>query len=210
MGLLRGPGIVTEGLDLSLDPASVRSYPGSGTNWNDLTRKLTYTIGSNLTFNPGHHGGSFTMSNNGGAGGGALSTTTLTTSTTCTFVIWIKTTDSQALFWGATPSSYGGSYYLGAFRSGNKEYYGNCGSPDYYQDLVEVSNIYDNVRDGEWHMCEFKNVNFSSWTNQHNFNSYSTYTFGNGSCGPILIYNRNLSSSESLQNYNAFKQRFLG
>ena len=127
-------------------------------------------------------------------------TSTITTSTTCTMVFWLKTTEGQALFWGAQPSAYGGGYYLGAYTSNNKEYYGNCGSPDYYQDTVGKSNIYDNLRDGNFHMVEFKNVNFSGWTNQHNFNSYGSFEFGNGECGQILMYNRNLSSAESLQN----------
>lgn len=37
MGILRGPNIVTDGLVLALDPASSRSYPGTGTSWADLT-----------------------------------------------------------------------------------------------------------------------------------------------------------------------------
>ena len=31
-----GPDIVTDGLILSLDAASTRSYPGTGTTWYDL------------------------------------------------------------------------------------------------------------------------------------------------------------------------------
>jgi hypothetical protein len=33
-----GPNIVTDGLVLYLDAANVKSYPGSGTTWNDLSR----------------------------------------------------------------------------------------------------------------------------------------------------------------------------
>ena len=36
MGLGHNPSIVTNGLILALDSANVRSYPGSGTAWNDL------------------------------------------------------------------------------------------------------------------------------------------------------------------------------
>ena len=207
MSLSRGPSIVRDGLVLCLDAKDPNSYSGSGSTWSDLSGNgFNYAFGSNLSYSSSNK--TFTLSSTAGAGGGALMTSAITTSTTCTMVFWIKTTDAQSLFWGATPSGYGGSYYLGAYRSGNKEYYGNCGSPDYYQDTVEKSNIYDNLRDGNWHMVEFKNVDFSSWTNQHNFNSYGSYTFGNGECGQILMYNRNLSSAESLQNYNAFKSRF--
>ena len=37
MGFFRGPKIVTDGLVLALDAASQRSYPESGTAWNDLS-----------------------------------------------------------------------------------------------------------------------------------------------------------------------------
>jgi hypothetical protein len=37
MGTQGGPGIVTDGLVLSLDAANKKSYPGSGTAWTDLS-----------------------------------------------------------------------------------------------------------------------------------------------------------------------------
>jgi hypothetical protein len=37
MGFYRGPHIVTDGLILSLDAANNKSYPRSGTTWNDLS-----------------------------------------------------------------------------------------------------------------------------------------------------------------------------
>ena len=37
MGIFRGPRIITDGLVLALDSESVRSYPGSGTTWYDLS-----------------------------------------------------------------------------------------------------------------------------------------------------------------------------
>jgi hypothetical protein len=204
--------IVTDGLVLYLDSAQKHSYPVGGNTWYDLSGNSNdYTLGANVTFDTKSvdiSSDTFILSDNGGAGEGGLNSSTLTTSSTCTLVFWIKTTDDQALFWGAVPTGYTGGFYVGAFRVGNKEYYGNCGTPDYYQDLVQKSNIYDNLRDGLWHMVEFKNVDFNAWTNEHNFNSYSTYTFDNGSVGLILLYNKNLSASESLQNYNATKSRF--
>ena len=37
MGIKRGPTIVRDGLVLHLDAANIRSYPGSGTTWTDIT-----------------------------------------------------------------------------------------------------------------------------------------------------------------------------
>lgn len=59
MGLNHSPRIVTDGLMLALDAANLKSYPGSGTAWTDLsgignngtiTNAPTYSAG-NFTFN---------------------------------------------------------------------------------------------------------------------------------------------------------------
>ena len=198
MGFHRGPNIVRDGLVLALDAASYRSYPGSGTTWYDLSgNNFDFTLdGSGI---PWQSNGYFSLQD-----GGATYANNITDSTDCTFVFWMRTTDTQALFWqGQTTSNY-----LGAYRSGNKEYYNGFGSGiEFYMDTVDTSNIYDNIRDDEWHMVEFKNVDMSGVT-QNNFNQYGGYTFGSGDVGIIQIYNRNLTSAESTQNYNAQKSRF--
>lgn len=196
-----GPNIVRDGLVLALDAASSRSYPGSGTTWYDLSgNDFHFTLdGSGISYGYSTDIPIFSL-----ADGGATYSGVITNNTTCTFVFWIQTTDTQAVFWKGQTSSE----YLGAYRVTNKEYYNNFGTPDYYQDTVEESNIYDNVRDSNWHMVEFKNVDMSGITSNE-FNQYSpNYTFGNGSIGLISIYNRNLTSEESAQNYNAFRNRF--
>lgn len=193
-----GPNIVTEGLVLALDAASVRSYSGSGTVWKDLSgNDNDFTLDSSgITHNSS---GYFTL-----ADGGASCSNNITDSTDCTFVFWMKTTDAQSLFWqGPTTSTY-----LGAYRSGNKEYYNGFGSGiEFYMDTVDTSNIYDNIRDDEWHMLEFKNVDMSG-IDSNNFNQYGSYTFGNGQVGIIKMYNKNLTTAESTQNFNAFRSRF--
>ncbi len=198
MGFHRGPNIVRDGLVLALDAASYRSYPGSGTTWYDLSgNNFDFTLdGSGI---PWQSNGYFSLQD-----GGATYANNITDSTDCTFVFWMRTTDTQALFWQGQTTSY----YLGAYRSGNKEYYNGFGSGiEFYMDTVDTSNIYDNIRDDEWHMVEFKNVDMSGVT-QNNFNQYGGYTFGSGDVGIIQIYNRNLTSAESTQNYNAQKSRF--
>ena len=192
-----GPKTVTDGLVLSLDAANKKSYPGSGTTWYDLSGNgFNFTLdGSGITWNSS---GYFSL-----ADGGATYNGVITNNTLCTFIFWIKTTDAQSLFWqGQT-----GSHYLGAYRVGNKEYSQSVGSPVFYMDTVDTPNIYDYIRDDNWHMLEFKNVNMSLITT-NNFNQYGSYTFGNGEIGIIQLYNKNLSASESAQNYNALKSRF--
>jgi len=192
-----GPNIVEDGLVLSLDAANTKSYPGSGTTWYDLSGNgFNFTLdGSGITHNSN---GYFTLAN-----GGATYNGVITNNTLCTFIFWIKTTDAQSLFWQGQTESH----YLGAYRSGNKEYYASVGSPVFYMDTVDTSNIYDNIRDDEWHMLEFKNVDMSG-IDSNNFNQYGSYTFGNGQVGIIKMYNKNLTTAESTQNFNAFRSRF--
>lgn len=193
-----GPRIVTNGLVLCLDAADTLSYPGTGTTWIDLSGQgNNFTIdASGFTYNSA---GYFSM-----ADGGISKTGTMNTSSTCTCVFWIKTTDTQSLFWGSTVSNM---YYLGAYRADDKFYNNLCGSPTLFMDTVSKANIYDNLLDNQWHMVEFKSVDFSAWTN-YIFGKYNSFTFGNGAVSHIAIYNRNLTSAESAQNFNALRGRF--
>ena len=56
MAFFRGPNIVTDELVLALDAASPRSYPGSGTVWNDLVGSNNGTLTNNPTFDSGNGG----------------------------------------------------------------------------------------------------------------------------------------------------------
>ena len=202
MGAFGGPDIITDGLVLALDAGSERSYPGTGTTWKDLSGNgYDFGFGAALSWNST---GTFSMT--AVSGGGAVFSGNITSSTTCTMQFWIKTTDIQSLFWEPTqfPSSY-----VGAYKGSSKFYNGSgTGSPQYYQDLVLYNNIYDNLRDGEWHMVEFKAVNLSTF-GYHEFNNYGGYQFSNGEIANIMIYDRNLTAAESQQNYNAQKNRFI-
>ena len=57
MSLSHSPSIVTSGLVLCLDAANTRSYPGSGTAWTDLsTQGNNGTLTGSPTFNSGNGG----------------------------------------------------------------------------------------------------------------------------------------------------------
>ena len=190
--------IVQQGLVLNLDAGNPYSYAGAGSTWYDVSGNTKDFLidGSGITYNSG---GYFTL-----ADGGITRSATITNSTTCTVVVWIRTTDTQALTFKGNSN---GSFYLAAYYVGSGFYNENCGSPTYWIDTLSVANPNPTYLDGNWHMWEMKNVNFSSWTS-YEFNKYGSYTFGNGAVGQIMIYDRNLSSGESLQIYNATKGRF--
>ena len=204
MALSHSPKIVTDGLVLYLDAANPKSYPGSGTTWYDLSgngNNFTNDLGFTHTTN---NNGTFSLGDNIGT----KRESTITTSPVATIVYWIRTSDTQALFLSGDTGSTG-SYYIGAYRSGNKEYHSNCGSPVFYKDLIDTANIYDNIVDGNWHMLEFKNLDFSVniWP-YFKFNNYTSFNFSSGELASIFIYNKNLTAEESRQNFNALRGRF--
>ena len=198
MAVHGGPDIITDGLVLSLDAADKNSYPGSGTTWTDLSGNgNNFTMDSAAAWNSD---GTMTLAD----AYGYTYSGNITTSSSSTCVFWMYTTDTVSLFWQGNSGGY-----IGAYRVGNKEYYNSVGSPDFRMDTVAQSNIYDNIRDGNWHMIEFKNCDFSggTWTG-FLFNQYASFQFSNGELASMLIYNRDLTAAESTQNFNAHRTRF--
>lgn len=200
-----GPQKATGGTVSTVAGYTIHTFTSSGTftpylNWYDSSgNNKTFALDSSgITWNSGKY---FTLAD----GAAILSNNAITTSTTCTVIVWIKTTDTQSLIFRGNSLS---NYYLAAYYVGQGFYSDNCGSPTYWIDTISVSNPNPTYLDGNWHMWEMKNVNFSGWTT-FEFNKYPGFTFGNGAVGKIMIYNRNLSSDESLQIYNATKSRYL-
>lgn len=124
---------------------------------------------------------------------------------TCTVVIWYSTTDSQELW---VMGNNSGSYYLAASAS-NNYYHGNCGSPTNYVDLNTVVRPDSpvNYRNGNYHMWEAKNVDFSAWS-RFDWFLYSGGWQMAGNVSAILVYNRALTAAESAQNYQALRGRY--
>jgi hypothetical protein len=127
-------------------------------------------------------------------------------STVCTVVMWVATTDLTFLWMSGNDCGY----YLGASDTPASNYWhSNVGSPIYYIDTKLALNPGTSA-DGNFHMFEAKNVNLSTWTT-FQFLDYcggSSWNL-NGKVGLIQIYNRNLTTEESIQNYNANKSRFI-
>lgn len=197
-------GVVTSGLVLSLDA----KYPGSSkfTQWQDGSGNgRDFTWQATPTYNQ-TNSGTYNLENNKGI----YRESPITNSSSCTFVFWMKTDDSQALFWSGTPvSDPTGGFFLGAYSGGNKEYYGSIEppTPQFLINTVDAANIFDTTRSSVWRMFEFKNVNFTTWE-YAKFNMYNTFNFDSGEVGAIFVYNRTLSAEESTQNFNALKGRY--
>ena len=186
---------VTGGLILDLDASNSSSYTGS--TWDDLSgSNNNFTIDSSgFSYNSD---GYFEMTT-----GGIIRSSSITSSTDCTCIFFIRTTDAQSVFL----QGHSGTTYLGAYRSGNKYYNSQVGSPTLFMDTSSIANLYDNIRDDQWHMIEFKGANLSSWTSIQ-FNKYPGYIFDNGDIGQIMIYDRSISSSESSDIFETYRSRY--
>lgn len=199
MAIKYNTSIVRNGLVLHLDAANPKSYPGSGTAWNDVSgmgNHFTIANTAGFTYNTA---GYFDMTSSF-----IYKNSAITTNTTCTCVFWIKTADVQSLFLSRYNDN---GAYLGAYRVGNKFYNNGYGTPTYHQDTVQQVNIYDYLIDGKWHMVEFKSVSLNLATS-FAFNQYPTYIFESGTVSAIQIYNRNLTDDESKQNFEAMRGRY--
>ena len=226
-------GIVTQGLVLDLDTAKRDSYVGTGTAWNDISgNRNNGTLVNGPTFNSGN-GGSivFDGSNDYANLGTSINFSNYTNGFTIGF--WVKTLSTiqsnRYLFSKVTNSGVDNQFsVLYGYVANTYELYGGVGGSGASQNIRTNSQI--SVNDTNWHflyytvgttttgyldsVVKFTNtypsLTFISSTNNNLISTFATASaFGNLSLANIVLYNRILSSSEVLQNYNATKGRYL-
>ena len=214
------PKIIQDGLVLYLDAANTKSYPTTGTTWTDLSRSGNNgTLINGPTFNSGN-GGSIVFD-------GVNDYTSFSTITNNTYTIdfWYKM--------GGNDGSYG--YFASSGDNGlaiseggtfNGLIYGQF----YYWNGVGANKLGIIPSTTNWnHICALINTSINNIQIYGNGNQLSTTTvtsmstsitnigryitanlnFLKGNLASYKIYNRALSASEILQNYNATKGRYL-
>jgi hypothetical protein len=218
MAVAYNPSIVTDGLIFYLDAANIRSYSGSGTNVSNL---ITPSLSGTLTNGVGYN------SNNNGIlvfdGTNDYLDFASYTPDTNTVNIWIKfnTLQNGPIVYVGN-DNYGSSVWSWSFFIYNGAFYFRA-NPGNFADFTEVPPInvwinYTLIRnDGSGVSLAYKNgTYFGSSSNSALSNPYpflrvakagSAYASFNMSL--VQIYNRALSATEILQNYNATKGRYL-
>ncbi len=217
MGIARGPKIVTSGLVLALDAADKLSYPGTGTTWRDLSgNNNTGTLTNGPTFSAANMGSIVFDGTDDYVNCGNGASLRLTSGTVN---VWMKTTSKSVAYQGIVvkPLNYGIYNYGGNLLL----YDWNTGSD---------RNSSISISDGNW---RFITLTFSS--NSPNnakvyINGILVYTttmyktgdgynlgIGTGSdgvqllpgtIGNVQVYNRELTATEILQNYNITRNRY--
>ena len=218
------PKIVTDGLVLYLDAANQRSYPGSGTTWSDISRGGNNgTLINGPTFNPAN-GGSIVFdgvddfgrlpANNG-----------LQPSAELTLEVWFKSSGSNSRIQGLLYLNYG----TGLRLETNGAIHTRINSAGSLQQFTTTSTYFNNL----WNQV-ILTINSNTailYVNSTLVNQYSIVYDGsspfNTSIGGVgtdandgvdrglygnlsiaRVYNKVLTPTEVLQNYNATKTRF--
>lgn len=198
------PSIVTNGLQVYLDAANVKSYPGSGTSWLDLTGN-------------GNH---FTLVNSptwSNANGGVFETNGTTSAITSSY------STSKYTIMSATRIISGGRMLTALNNNWLLGHHGGSG-PNYYAEGW-VNNQYTLSGSG-WHIWTGTGDTFTdTWSmwydntfvvqNSLGVSGPNGFNIGgqnneraNGQISFLLIYNTILTSDQILQNYNALRGRF--
>ena len=222
MSFGNGPRIVTDGLILSLDAADQNSYVSGSTTWYDLSGQNAHgtIVGSVAFVNSGAQSYmNFATANDSNYISSTISQTyldltvvfqpdfTLVGNSSLSGLIGINTPASRADKSLRFDSVNGtGPWSIATKNPGDSNDWANPTATTFYVNgkasstLVSGWNVFGGYR-----------------TNQSNFPSSFSYYLGSsgypgrgfqGKIACIHMYNRQLSTNEQLQNYNALKSRF--
>jgi hypothetical protein len=215
------PKVITDGLVLYLDAANTRSYPGSGTAWNDLSRSGNNgTLTNGPTFNSGN-GGSIVFD----GVDDFVSVTGSITVTAATFVTWLRRNGNQDQYDGILFSRGANTTGMNFQVSNQLGYHWNDAGNTYnWQSGLTIPNltwcmIAVSVTSSSAiaYLCQSSGITSATNSVSHASTTINALMVGrdsfssryfNGNIAQSLIYNRALSSTEILQNYNATKTRF--
>ena len=226
MSYQNGPRIVTNGLVLCLDAGNTKSYPGTGTAWTDLSGN-----GNNGTLT---NGPTYSSANKGsivfdGTNDYVLTNitkSTIPTTSDVTLCGWIYSTNNAAYDeWInlSNSNTYAPNYHnisLGKDLD-NKFYFNNYDGTE-HRSLSNTSLLNSwiyavGIRNSNTNYLYINGTIQASpvAAGTPNINNAATLKLGivlsfwsKGNISLVQIYNRALSASEVLQNYNATKGRY--
>jgi len=231
MGISYNPRIVTDGLVLALDAGNVKSYPGSGTTWTDLSgRGNIGTLTNGPTYNSAN-GGSIVFDGvddyvSFGSLGSQFSNFTVE--------IWFKS-DSVENYRNPIDCNWlveNGSYSnlgprLEQTSAGNLSWIVGSGS-DVYSFVTLVPSGLSSI---PYHHAVITKTSSTNFNGYYNGNYTSSLSFSGwagsmlnvnigkgfspsgerwfiGKIPSVKIYNRALTAAEISQNFNALRSRF--
>jgi len=216
------PKIVTDGLVLYLDAGNARSYVSGSTVWYDLSKsQVSGTLVNGPIYNSNNNG---SIVFDGVDDYVELPSSNIYSFGTGNFTItfWIKTTDTDYNI--INPKTSTGTGFWGLLQQASKLRWNNSYN---VTNLWEVNNT-TTLLDGNWHNVVITRTlttvavyydtisqSLTSTTDNNNYNGQDAMRISSGNLSPLngrlsqfTIYQKALSASEILQNYNATKSRF--
>ena len=211
--------IVTNGLVLCLNAVDKNSYPGSGTTWTDVAGTNNGTLTNGPTFSSAN-GGSIVFDGTNDYVQTAYSTT-LNDFSICA---WFKNTSSTG-YARIADKNYSSGFWLGQNGAITNQWGGGVRQTSGYNFITLSNNV--------WHFIAMTRTGTTLIVYGDGITNTNTTTCGTGALDTtalslgatindgagqrdwftgnisnVQIYNRVLSSTEILQNYNAQKSRF--
>jgi hypothetical protein len=225
MSYSNGPRIVTDGLVFYLDSGNSKSYPGTGTTWNDLSGNNNATLVNGPTYSSSN-AGIITLDGTNDYGRIPFNSIFNVTSNPFSVIIWNKKNDTSSVYNGLITADSSGDSTWKILRNVSTNFYttrSGSSTLNFPNFTVNQWHFYGFTKSGSTLINYFNGVESaritnatdpSSFSNDLALGSYRLNDAINGnyllpqSFGPILFYNRSLSASEILQNYNALKGRY--
>jgi len=222
-----GPDIIESGLVLCLDAANKNSYPGSGTTWTDLTGN-----GNNGTLT---NGPTYSSANMGSiVFDGTNDYVNMGISTYCNLInisvsVWIKVTSTSLYFLSRyfNTTSFNGFFMYYDVASTKFGVDGRESSATYLSrptintyplnnwynvTWTKSANIWSIYINGSLDVSSAVGNGTTSFSNNimwiGGYLGTIDQYYSGGNISNVQIYNRALSATEVLQNYNATKSRF--
>lgn len=226
MGVYTTNNIVTNNLILNLDGGNFLSYPKTGTAWNDLSgNNNTATLYGSPSYNTSNNG-CLQFTANSAQYGIVTNSPSLNNWNAFTISVWFKTTGGMQQY--ARLFEKGANNELtivfNATPDTNKLSVQNVGGTNILltSAVAYNDNIWHNVTvtitsgyyvtmyiDGGSFIVGNQSPTTPTKTNDINIGRYGGgLYYYNGFIGNIALYNRDLTPSEILQNYNALKTRY--
>jgi hypothetical protein len=211
-----GPHIVTDGLVLNLDAANTKSYPGTGTTWSNLaTTSNNGTLTNGPTFNSAN-GGSIVFDGTNDF----VNTTLNVDANPNTIAVWFNASQTNGNR-GIALSDNGGwdkgfEIADGLFAIHTGDNFASTGIPAssniwYYGVIIYTAssmNFYVNGMNVWSAGAPGATTGSTLELGRANYLNGAGSRFFTGKIAQASVYNRALTATEVLQNYNATKSRF--
>lgn len=227
MALSHAPSIVTDGLVLCLDAANLKSYPGTGTGWTDLSNTGNNGVLTNGPIYSTLNGGNINFDGTNDCINGTENSASLNITGQLSVCGWFKSTDKTGCLFSKvnTSGNYDGyNVGIGANSNDGKLWYWNSTSHGGWT-KPNTATQYDT---NEWiffcitHTAStvsfYKNGILDGTTTPGTRTTTSTTSyqigtddgnrFFNGLMANLCVYKICLTSQQVLQNFNALRGRF--